>query len=132
MRNGHLAVLVTALLFVRHLVFDLQRACARLDHLPGEQIGRLGIAEAGIDVGNDRNDMRLEIIDLRDQIGFAGLVSGLASSVERAENVVELAGIGLAQESVKLFDQRRHRGFFVHGLIGQRSEFGAKCGDHPA
>src|SRR3546814_2049496 len=45
-RHGDLAVLVTALLFVGDLVFDLERAGAGLDHLLGEQIGRLGIAES--------------------------------------------------------------------------------------
>ncbi len=67
MRHGDFAVLVAALLFVGHLVFDLQRAGARLDHFLGEQIGRLGIAEARIDVGDDRHDMGLKIVDRRQQ-----------------------------------------------------------------
>ena len=53
MRHSHLAVLVAALLLVGDLIFDLQRARTRLDHLLCEQIGRLGIAKAGVDVGDD-------------------------------------------------------------------------------
>src|SRR3546814_7429012 len=44
-RNGDLAILVAALLFIRHLIFDLKRAGTRLDHLLGEEIGRLRIPE---------------------------------------------------------------------------------------
>ena len=131
-RHGDLAVLVAALLFVRDLVFDLQGAGARLDHLLGEQIGRLGIAEAGVDVGDDRHDVGLEIVDLFDQLLFLRLVAGLAGGVDGAEDVVELAGVRLAEEGVELLDQRRHRGLLVHRLVGQRTELGAKRCDHPA
>ena len=62
-RNGDLAVLVAALLFVGHLVFDLERAGAGFDHLLGEQVGRFGIAETGVDVGDDRHDMGLVVVD---------------------------------------------------------------------
>ena len=131
-RHSDLAVLVAALLFVGDLVFDLQGAGACFDHLLGEQIGRLRIAEAGIDVGDDGHDVGLEVVDLFDQRLFLRLVAGLAGRVEVAEDVVELAGVGLAQEGVELFDQRRHRGLLVHRLIGQRAELGAQRGDHPA
>ena len=131
-RHGHLAVLVTALLFVGDLVFDLQGACACFDHLLCEQIGRLGIAEAGVDVGDNRHDVGLEIIDLFDQRLFLRLVANFTGGVEGAENVVELTGVRLTQEGVELFDQRRHGCLLVHGLVGKRSEFGAKRCDHPA
>ena len=131
-RHGDLAVLVAALLFVGDLVFDLQGAGAGFDHLLGEQIGRLGIAEAGVDVGDDRHDVGLEVVDLFDQRRFLGLVAGLAGGVEVAEHVVEFARVGLTQEGVELLDQRRHRCLLVHRLVGQRSEFGAQRGDHPA
>ena len=132
MRHGDLAVLVAALLLVGDLVLDLQRAGARLDHLLGEQIGRLGIAEAGIDVGDDRHDVGLEVVDLLDQRLFLRLVAGLARGVDLAEHVAELARVGLAQEGVELLDQRRHRGLLVHRLVRQRAELGAQRGDHPA
>ena len=131
-RHGDLAVLVAALLLVRDLVLDLERAGARFDHLLGEQIGRLGVAEAGVDVGDDGHDMGLEVVDLLDQLLLAGLVAFLARLVEVAEDVVHLARVGLAQEGVELFDQRRHRGLLVHRLVGQRAEFGAQRRDHPA
>ena len=59
-------------------------------------------------------------------------VAGLAGGVDGAEDAAELAGVGLTQEGVKLFDQRRHRGLLVHRLVRQRAELGAKRGDHPA
>ena len=131
-RHGHLAVLVAALLFVGDLVFDLQRAGAGLDHLLGEQIGRLRVAEAGVDVGDDRHDMGLEVVDRRQQRLFLRAVAGLAGGVELAEEAAELAGVRLTQEGVDLLDQRRHRGLLVHRLVRQRAELGAQRGDHPA
>ena len=131
-RHGDLAVLVAALLLVGDLVLDLQRAGARLDHLLGEQVGRFGVAEAGVDVGDDRHDVGLEVVDLVDQLLFLRLVAGLAGRVEVAEQAAEFARVGLAQEGVELFDQRRHRGLLVHRLVGQRAELGAQRGDHPA
>ncbi len=131
-RHGDLAVLMAALLFVGDLIFDLQGARACLDHLLGEQIGRLRIAKAGVDVGDDGHDMGLEVVDLFDQRLFLGLVACLAGGVEGAEGIVELTGVRLTEEGVELFDQRRHRGLLVHRLIGKRSELGAKRCDHPA
>ncbi len=131
-RHRHLAVLVAALLLIGHLVLDLQRARAGFDHLLGEQIGRLRIAEARIDVGDDRHDVGLEGVDLFDQRLFLRLVAGLAGRVEAAENVVELTGVRLAQEGVEFLDQGRHRCLLVHRLVGQRSELGAQRRDHPA
>ena len=63
-RHRDLAVLVTALLRVGDLVLDLDRAGARLDHLLGQQVGRLVVAETGVDVGDDRHDVGLEVLDL--------------------------------------------------------------------
>ena len=131
-RHGHLAILVAALLFVRHLIFDLQRASAGFDHLLGQQIGGFRVAETGIDVGDDRHHVRLEIVDLvLDRLSLHG-ISGGAGCIEIAEQAAQLAGIGLAQEGVELLDQRRHAGLFVHRLVGQRAEFAAQRGDHPA
>ena len=132
MRHGDLAVLVAALLLVRHLIFDLQGAGACFDHLLGEQIGRFSVAEARVDVGDHRHDVGLEVVDLVDQRSFLGLVASLTGSVELTEDVVEFARVGLTQEGVEFFDQCRHRGLLVHGLIRQRSEFGAQRCDHPA
>ena len=132
MRHGNLAVLVTALLFVGDLVLDLQRAGAGFDHLLSEQIGCLGITETGIDIGNDRNDMGLEILDLVHRCFFCCRVTSFARRINVAEQKVQFAGIGLAKEGVKLFDQRRHRGFLVHRLIRQGTELAAQRGNHPA
>ena len=131
-RHSHLAVLMAALLFVRDLIFDLQRARTGFDHLLGEQIGGFRIAEAGIDVGDNGDDVGLEGIDLFDQRLFLRLVACLAGRVQVAENIVEFTGVCLTQEGVELFNQGRHRCLLVHRLVRKRSELGAKCCDHPA
>jgi hypothetical protein len=131
-RHRDLAVLMAALLLVGDLVLDLQRAGAGLDHLLGEQIGRLGIAEARVDVGDDRHDMGLVLVDRLEQLLLAQLVAGGARGVDVAEHHAQLAGVGLAQEGVEFLDQRRDAGLLVHRLVGQRPEFGAQRGDHPA
>ena len=131
-RHGDLAVLVAALLFVRHLIFDLQRAGAGLDHLLGEQIGRLGIAEARVDVRDDRYDVRFMIVDRVLDLLCLHLVPGGARGVEFAEQAAQLAGVGLAQEGIDFLDQRGNAGLFVHRLVGQGAEFAAQRGDHPA
>ena len=131
-RHGDLAVLVAALLFVRNLIFDLERAGAGFDHLLGEQVGGFRIPKAGVYIGDDRHDVGFVIVDgVFETLGFDG-VTGLAGSVERAEHHAEFAGIGLLQEGVKLFDQRRHRGLLVHRLVGQGTELAAQRGNHPA
>lgn len=130
-RNGDLAVLVAALLLVGHLVLDLDAAGAGFDHLLGQQVGRLGVAEAGVDVGDDRHHVGFEVVDLGQQLGFLGLVASGAGSVQAGEQQVQLAGVSLAQEGVQLFDQAGNRGFLVHGLVRQRAEVGAQRGDHP-
>ena len=132
MRDRDLAVLMAALLFVRDLILDLDAAGAGLDELLGEQVGRLGIAEAGIDVGDDRDDMGFVIVDLLLQLGGADLVPFRAGLVEIAEQAAQLAGVGLAQEGVEFLDQRRDAGLFMHRLVGQRAEFAAQRRDHPA
>ena len=131
MRHGDLAVLVTALLFVGHLVFDLQRAGPRLDHLLGEQVSRLGIAEAGIDIGDDRNDMRFVLVDFLDQALRVHRVIGFLGGIQFAEQAAQFAGIGLVEEGVEFLDQPRDRGLLVHRLVGERAEFAAQRGDHP-
>ena len=128
-RHGDLAVLVAALLLVGDLVFDLDGAGARLDHLLGQQIGRFGVAEAGVDVGDDRHDVGDVVVDFFLDGGLAQRPSG---GVELAEQAAQFTGVGLAQEGVELPDQRRHRGLLVHRLVGQRAELGAQRGDHPA
>src|SRR3546814_1614070 len=64
-RDGDLTVLMAALFFVRDLVLDLERAGTGFYHLLREEVRRLGIAEARVDVGDDRHDVRLVIVDAR-------------------------------------------------------------------
>ncbi len=132
MRHGDLAVLVAALLLVRHLVFDLQRAGARLDHLLGEQIGRLGIAEARVDVRNDRDDVGFVVVDrVLQPLGF-GRVARFARCIQIAEHSAQLTRVSLLEEGVYLLDQLGHGSFLVHRLVGQGPEFAAQRGNHPA
>ena len=131
-RHGDLAVLVTALLFVGHLVFDLDAASTRFDHFLGQQVSRFGVTKTGIDVGDDRHHVCLEIVDAVQQVFFLGRILGATRRIEIAEQAAELARIRLTQEGVQLFDQRGHRGLLMHGLIGQRTKLGAQRSDHPA
>ncbi len=130
--HGDLAVLVAALLLVGHLVLELDTAGTGLDHLLGQQVGGLGVAETGVDVGDDRHDVRFVVLDLVGQIVDLGAVTGFLGFFSGTEQVVELPGVGLAQEGVELLDQRCHAGLLVHGLVGQRTELAAQGGDHPA
>jgi hypothetical protein len=77
-RHGDLAVLVAALLGVGDLVLDLQAAGAGLDHLLGQQVGGVLVAEAGVDVGDDRHDVGLEAVDGLDRRRLGRLVAGVA------------------------------------------------------
>ena len=131
-RHGDLAVLVAALLLVGHLVLDLQRAGAGLDHLLGQQVGGLLVAEAGVDVGDDRHHVGLEVVDLVENRLLGGGVALRARLVEIAEQAAELTRIGLLEVSVEFLDQFGHGGLLVHRLVGQRAELGAQRGDHPA
>ena len=128
MRHGDLAVLVAALLFVGHLVFDLDAAGACLDHLLGHQVSRFGIAETGVDVGDDRHHVGDVVVDLFLDRCLGGAFGG----VELAEQAAQFARIGLAQEGVQLADQGGDGGFLVHRLVRQRAELGTQGGDHPA
>lgn len=131
-RHGHLAVLMAALLGVRHLVLDLEAAGAGLDQLLGEQIGGVLIAEAGIDIGDDRNHMGLEIVDGLDRLRLGGGITLLAGGLQVLEQVIDGDLVGLAQGDVDLLDQVRDSGLLMHGLVRQMAEAVAQTGHHPA
>ena len=76
--------------------------------------------------------MGLVIVDLVLDALSLHLVAGFAGRVQIAEQHAEFAGVGLAQEGVELLDEGRHGGLLMHGLVGQRAEFGAQRRDHPA
>ncbi len=72
------------------------------------------------------------VVDLLlDFLGLGGVASVLGF-FQGTEQVVQFPGVGLTQEGVQLFNQIRNRGFFVHGLVRQRTELGAQGGNHPA
>ena len=70
MGNRDLAVLMSALLLVRHLIFYLNTAGASFNHLLGHQVGCFGITETRVDIGNNRYDMGLKVVNLRLYSGF--------------------------------------------------------------
>ena len=131
MGNGDLAVLVAALLGVGDLVLDLDAARTGFDHLLGQEVGRLFVAESGVDVGDDGNDVGFEVVDGGQRGLFGCAVTGRLGLIEAPEQVVELTGVGLLEEGVELLDQLRHGGLLVHRLVGKRAELGAEGGNHP-
>ncbi len=131
-RNGYFTVLVTTLLLVGNLVFDLQGTGTGFDHLLGHQVGGFFVTETGVDVSNDGHNVGFEVFDLIQNLGFFGFVAGLAGFVQSGEQQVQLTGISLAQEGVQLFDQCGNGVFLVHGLVRQRTELGAQGSNHPA
>ncbi len=131
-RNGYFTVLVTTLLLVRNLVFDLDTASTGFDHLLGQQVGGFGVTETSVDVRNDGHNVGFVVVDLLlDFLGLSGVTSFLGL-IQSAEQVVQFPGIGLTQEGVQLFDQARNRSLLVHGLVRQRAELGTQGGNHPA
>ena len=86
---------MATLLFVRHLIFDLDSTGTRFNHFLGEQVGCFLITKTGIDVGNDGNHMRLEIIDLVDNRSFLNVVAVRSCRVELTEKTTHLARISL-------------------------------------
>ena len=107
MGDRHLAVLVSALLLVGDLVFNLDSTGARLDHASSQQVGGLFITESGIDISDNRYHVGLELINLLGNALHLDVVATLTGFVEGAEQATELAGVGLSQEGVKLFNQPR-------------------------
>ena len=131
-RHSHLAVLVATLFFIRNLIFDLESAGTGLDHLLRKKVGCLGIAEPRVDIGDDRDDMRLMLVDGFQKAMGVDCISCFLRRVEFAEQAAEFACIRLFQESVEFFDQRGHACLLVHGLVWKRSEFATQRGDHPS
>ena len=119
-RHGDLAILMAALLDVRDLVFDLDGTGAGLDHLLGQEIGRLFVAEAGINIGDDRDDVGLEVVDLIPGLSGGDFITGLPGGFQITEIMVQFPRIGLLEEGIEFLDEHRHGGLFVHGLIRQR------------
>ncbi len=132
MRNGHFTVLVAALLLVGNLVLDLDAAGTGFDHALGQQVGGFRVTETGIDVGDDRDNVRFVVIDLVLDLGSLGVVASITSGVQRGEQQVQFAAVGLTQEGVQLFDQVGDGSLLVHGLVRQRAELGTQSSNHPA
>ena len=83
MRDRDLAVLVATLLLIRHLVLDLDGAGTRFDHLSSQQVRGLRVTEARINVGDDRYDVRREILDAVLHVAFEDRIAFFARFVER-------------------------------------------------
>ena len=131
MRNGYFTVLVATLLLVRHLVFDLDAASTRFDHALGQQVSGFCVTETSVDVGNNRHNVSLVVVDLALQLSRFSSVASVTSSIQLTEQATQLTGVGLTQEGVQFFDQTGYRSLLVHGLIRQRAEVGTQGGNHP-
>ena len=119
MRYSDFTGLVTTLLRVRHLVFDLQRTSTRFDHFLGEQVGGFVVTKTCIDVRNDWHNVGLETVDLCSDFSCFSRIACVVGFFQRTEQVVHFFGVSLTQEGIDFFDQGRYRGFFVHGLVWQ-------------
>ncbi len=102
MRHGDLTILVTALLGIRHLIFQLDTARPRLNHPPCQQIGRLFITKASINISDNRHDMCLMIINRRQSC--RNITASGARLVQIFEQMTQFTRISLAQESINLFN----------------------------
>jgi len=98
MRHRDFAGLVTALLCVRHLILHLDAASPGFDHLLGQEVSRLLVAEASVDIGDNGDNVRLELVDLGDDFGLLGDICLLTSLVQSSEQFGEFPGIRLPQE----------------------------------
>ncbi len=132
MRNGDFTVLVTALLLVGNLVFDLDAASACFDHALGQQVGGFRVTETSVDVGDDRYDVGFVVVDLVLDLSSLGAVAGFASGVQSGEQQVQFTAVSLTQEGVQLFDQVGDGSLLVHRLVRQRAEVGTQRSNHPA
>src|SRR5690554_169039 len=99
-RNGYFTVLVSTLLLVRNLVFDLDAASTRFDHLLGQQVSCFVVTETSVDVSNDRYNVSFVVVDLLDQLSSLGAVASFFSSFQITEQVVQFPCISLTQEGV--------------------------------
>src|SRR5690606_13506575 len=132
MGNGYFTVLVTTLLLVGNLVFDLDTASTGFDHFLGQQVSRFRVTETSVDVSNDGHNVRFEVFDLAQQFFFLCGIASFASLVQSGEQQIQFTCIGLTQEGVQLFDQAGNGRLLVHGLVRQRTEVGTQCSNHPA
>ncbi len=131
MRHGNLAVLMPALLFIGNLILDLQGASPSLDHLLRQQISGFRITKSRVDIRDDRHHMRFVTLHLRQQLGLARRIAGLARRIDLPEQPAQLPRIRLPQERVNLLDQLRHGRLFMHALIGQGAKLGPQRRHHP-
>ncbi len=130
MRNGHFAILVTALFCVRYLVFNLDTAGARLDHFLGEKISCFFITKARINICNNRHNMRFKIVNFSQS--RVDITAGFPRLIQIHKKMPQFARIGLLQKCVDLVDQCGNGCFFMHALVGERPKFGAQSRNHPA
>ena len=130
--DGDLTGLVTALLGVAHLVLHLDAAGTGQDHLLGQLVSRLLVSKPRINVGNDGDNVGLEVVDQVDDPRHLRLVVLLPGLVQEPEELVELPGVGLPEEGVDLLNEPGHGGFLVHALVREGPELGPHGGDHPA
>ena len=75
MGNGYFAVLVAALFLIGYLIFNLDTAGTGFNHFFRQQVGGFRIAETGINVGDNRYDVGLEVVDFALDFGSFGIIA---------------------------------------------------------
>ena len=113
-RYGYFTVLVTTLLLVSNLVFDLQAASTRFDHLLSHQVSRFSVTETSVDVSNDRYDVSFVVVDLTLDFCFFSRIASFASCVQSTEQTTQFTSVSLTQEGVQFVNQRSYSSFLVH------------------
>ncbi len=120
MRYGDLAGLVTALLRVGNLVFNLNSASTCFDHALGKQVCSLFVTKARVYVGDNWHNVCFKVINLfNDAVGVLTLLTGF---VELSKNVAQLARISLFQKGINFFNEVRYCGLLMHALVRQRAK----------
>ena len=130
-RYGYFTVLVTTLLLVSNLVFDLQAASTSFDHLLSHQVSRFSVTETSVNVSNDRYDVSFVVVDLVQDFCFFCRIASFTSCVQSAEQTTQFTCISLTQEGVQFVNQRSYSSFLVHRLVRQRTEVRTQSSYHP-
>ena len=102
MWNCDFAVLVATLLFVRHLIFDLDSTGTCFDHLLGEKVGCFLITKAGINVEDLADGAEDAASDEEVAAALASIddadVAGIAAA--EAAKATKEAGANISQEDL--------------------------------
>ena len=122
MGHRNLAGLVSTLLGIRNLVFDLDGTSTGFDHALGEQIGSLFVTEARIDVSDDWHHVCFVVVDLLNyavHITAIGFCFGGLCALDVARSNADAAGVvsfhGLLNAPGNTADEIKPKVLALHG-----------------